>query len=501
LITLYPLDFCETDSLLETIYMSEHLHDAFEVCLSALTTGAKLDACLALYPDLSEELRPLLVTAQRARQAGIREVPIAAVNRSRAKLIARAGELRGSPKPLFNLFSFPRLALATLAVVLVFFLSINGLVVVSAKSLPGDALYPVKLAAENVSLKLAPSTELRQKMTEDYQQRRTDEVRSLLSQSLERRIALEGVVSDVSASGLLIDSIPVILDAQTKISGNLLPGRLVKLEGVTQPGGFVKADTIQLRFYEYAGELKTTQDGAWTIGDTSFKILDGTRIDPALKIGDQVLVLVYSGDDGTLYAQAILRVPETLSGSSQSEHFEIEFTGTIEAISGETLTVGGKTVHVNADTEITGDIAIGAQVKVHALVAEDGTITATEIKPAEDGASQVGDDQEHSEDSSGSGDDQGVESSDDGEKSNSDSLDDDPSGDDRSDDEDKSGYGSGEDDQSYDDGKSDDDKSKDDSSQSDDSSSSSDSDHSDESEEKDSESAIFNPIAFFSPVM
>jgi hypothetical protein len=496
LITLYPLDFCETDSLLETIYMSEHLHDAFEVCLSALTTGAKLDACLALYPDLSEELRPLLVTAQRARQAGIREVPIAAVNRSRAKLIARAGELRGSPKPLFNLFSFPRLALATLAVVLVFFLSINGLVVVSAKSLPGDALYPVKLAAENVSLKLAPSTELRQKMTEDYQQRRTDEVRSLLSQSLERRIALEGVVSDVSASGLLIDSIPVILDAQTKISGNLLPGRLVKLEGVTQPGGFVKADTIQLRFYEYAGELKTTQDGAWTIGDTSFKILDGTRIDPALKIGDQVLVLVYSGDDGTLYAQAILRVPETLSGSSQSEHFEIEFTGTIEAISGETLTVGGKTVHVNADTEITGDIAIGAQVKVHALVAEDGTITATEIKPAEDGASQVGDDQEHSEDSSGSGDDQGVESSDDGEKSNSDSLDDDPS-----DDEDKSGYGSGEDDQSYDDGKSDDDKSKDDSSQSDDSSSSSDSDHSDESEEKDSESAIFNPIAFFSPVM
>ena len=120
--------------------MSEHLHDAFEVCLSALATGAKLDACLALYPDLSEELRPLLVTAQRARQAGNREVPVAAVNRSRAKLIARAGELRPQPKPLFNFLSFPRLALITLAVVLVFFLSINGLIVVSAKSLPGDTL-------------------------------------------------------------------------------------------------------------------------------------------------------------------------------------------------------------------------------------------------------------------------------------------------------------------------------------------------------------------------
>lgn len=434
--------------------MSTELHDAFEVCLAALATGAKLEACLALYPDLADELRPLLITAQQARQAARLEVPVAAMNRSRAKFIARAGELRRSSKPFARLFSLPRLAMATLAVVLVFFLSINGLVVVSARSLPGDTLYPVKLAAENVSLKLAPNAELRQRLSEDYQLRRTEEVRSLLAQNLVRNISLEGVISQVNPDGVLIDDLPIIFDVQTRISGDLLPGRLVKLEGVTQPGGFIKADSIQLRFYEYAGEVKTIQSDVWLIGDTSFTILNGTRIDPALRVGDRVLVLVYAGDDGRLYAQAILRIPETIPSGQKFEPFEIEFSGVIEAVSADMLIVNGKNVRLNSATEIKGDLSIGKQVKVHAQVSEDGSLTATEIEPESGTDSRGNDDKKDEDEDSNSG-------SDDSSQSDSDDRDDDSNSDN------KSGEHSSGDDQSDDD-QQDNDKTKKDSSRSDD---------------------------------
>ncbi len=427
--------------------MSERLYDAFEVCLSALATGVDLETCLALYPDLADELRPALQTAQRARLSAQADVPAAAMNRSRAKMLAHAGELRSKKKTFFLSGAFPRLALASLAVVLVFFLSFNGLATVSAKALPGDGLYPVKLAAENISLRLAPSGEARQQLAVDYQQRRTEEVLSLLAIGTERRISLEGVIDEVSPEQLIVQGIPVRLSADTDVSGVMIPGRLVKLEGTTNPGGWVDADSLKLRFYEYYGDVNSVDPESWTIGETQFKTLDSTHIDPALKVGDKVLVLVYVGDEGTLYAQAILRLPEELTQKEDFVPFEVEFEGNLEAVSSDELVVSGKSVRINDETEIKGDLTTGALVKVHALVAADGSLTAREIE-LDGSGSQQGEDSEReggddaSDDDQGS-DDGGDDSSDDSSNSGSDDDGDDSSSDsdDSSDDSDSSDGG------------------------------------------------------------
>lgn len=404
--------------------MSERLYDAFEVCLSALATGVDLETCLALYPDLADELRPALQTAQRARLSAQADVPAAAMNRSRAKMLAHAGELRSKKKTFFLSGAFPRLALASLAVVLVFFLSFNGLATVSAKALPGDGLYPVKLAAENISLRLAPSGEARQQLADDYQQRRTEEVLSLLAIGTERRISLEGVIDEVSPEQLIVQGIPVRLNADTDVSGVMVPGRLVKLEGTTSPGGWVDADSLKLRFYEYYGDVNSIDPQSWTIGETQFKTLDSTHIDPALKAGDKVLVLVYVGDDGTLYAQAILRLPEELTQKEDFVPFEVEFEGNVEAVSSDELVVSGKTVRINDETEIKGDLITGALVKVHALVAADGSLTAREIELDGEGFQQGGDRDDDSDDNSSDDSDDSDDESDDSDSDN-DSSDDD----------------------------------------------------------------------------
>jgi exosome complex RNA-binding protein Csl4 len=313
---------------------------------------------------------------------------------------------------------------------LVLFLSLNGLVVASAQSLPGDALYPVKRAAEDVSLKLAPSAEVRRKMSEDYQQRRTDEIGSLMALNLVRNIALEGVVDETGDGRIVLDGIPVIISADTKLSGELKPGRLVKLEGVTRPGGWIEADNIQLRFYEYGGRLNATQRGTWTIDDKNFKILTSTHIDPALKVGDQVLVLVYSSDDGTQYAQAVLRIPESLSSQTAGfEPFEVEISGTVEGVSGDKLLVNGKNIKITDQTEIKGDVAIGSVIKVHALVAADGSLTASKIEPATQ--ELIGSEEQKSDDDS-SGDAEDSSSVSDSDEDNSSISNDDGSEDDKS---------------------------------------------------------------------
>jgi len=459
------------------------MYDAFEVCLSALATGVDLETCLSLYPDLADELRPALKTAQIARLAAETEVPATAMNRSRAKMLAHAGELRSKRKTFFLSGAFPRLALASLAVLLVFFLSVNGLATVSAKALPGDGLYPVKLATENISLRLAPSGEARQQLADNYQQRRTEEVHSLLASGLVRNISLEGVIDEVLPEHLIVQGIPVRLNAETEVSGEMIPGRLVKLDGTTQPGGWVEADRLKLRFYEYYGDVVSIDPESWTIGGTRFTTLDGTHIDPALKVGDQVLVLVYVGDDGTLYSQAILRLPEEFIQQEDFVPFEIEFIGNVEAVSSEQLVVNGKPVNLSDQTEIKGDITTGALVKVHALVAADGSLIAQEIELAGSNSQSGGDDDKTGDDDSG--DDQGSdEDSDDGSEdtSDDDSGDDSDDSSDDSDDSDSGGDSSDDDDSSSrsdDDGDDDsdsdqDDQSGDDSDQSDDDSDSGD---------------------------
>jgi len=448
------------------------MYDAFEVCLSALATGVDLETCLSLYPNLADELRPALKTAQMARLAAETEVPATAMNRSRAKMLAHAGELRSKRKTFFLSGAFPRLALASLAVLLVFFLSVNGLATVSAQALPGDGLYPVKLAAENISLRLAPSGEARQQLADNYQQRRTEEVHSLLASGLVRNISLEGVIDEVLPEQLIVQGIPVRLNTETEVSGEMIPGRLVKLDGTTQPGGWVDADRLKLRFYEYYGDVVSIDPQSWTIGGTRFTTLDGTHIDPALKVGDQVLVLVYVGDDGTLYSQAILRLPEEFIQQEDFVPFEVEFIGNVEAVSSEQLVVNGKTVNLSDQTEIKGDITTGALVKVHALVAADGSLIAQEIELAGSNSQPGGDDEKTGGDDGSDDQGSGDETSDD--DSGDDGSGDDVSGDDSSDQSDDSDSGG----DSSDDDSNDDSSSSSSSGSDDDSDSDSDSDQS-----------------------
>ncbi len=97
---------------------------------------------------------------------------------------------------------------------------------------------------------------------------------------------------------------------------------------------------------------------------------------------------------------------ETAAPSSPSQGDEVEFKGTVEAISGDLWTIGGVTFKVSAATMFRGTPAVGSFVEVTGDLQSDGSWLARAIK-IED-STEFGDD--NGQDGNGETDDSGMDS-------------------------------------------------------------------------------------------
>lgn len=70
----------------------------------------------------------------------------------------------------------------------------------------------------------------------------------------------------------------------------------------------------------------------------------------------------------------------TSTGDGKSQSMEVAFTGKVEAISVDSITVNGQTVSINASTALDNNIQVGDIVKVEAQVSDSGTVLALKIE-------------------------------------------------------------------------------------------------------------------------
>src|SRR5512137_1781483 len=109
--------------------MNKRLTDALENCLQRMDRGELLDSVLALYPDLSAQLRPLLETAARARSASWESLTQAVLVRQRSRGLALAAELRQGKNRHLLQRRLWRPAATILAVIAILVMSGNGLLI------------------------------------------------------------------------------------------------------------------------------------------------------------------------------------------------------------------------------------------------------------------------------------------------------------------------------------------------------------------------------------
>ena len=232
--------------------MTVDLYEALEICLQAYERGADIEACLQLFPDLADELRPILETAAQVRAEPV-EIPAAAMRRGRALVLQHAAELREQKRgsnvafwsKLWQTGRTFRIVGTSLATVVFLFSSGTGLVFASSNSLPGDQLYPVKRSWEGVQLAFIFDPQMKQERENEFENERVEEIHELFSESRKTQVDFQGKVEIQQPTQWQIAGLQIVIEHDAVIDSNIMIGTTVRVIGETEDG-VIKAEHIIL---------------------------------------------------------------------------------------------------------------------------------------------------------------------------------------------------------------------------------------------------------------
>jgi len=291
--------------------MKQRFEEILAECLEAVATGRHtVEECLALYPQWSDRLEPLLRLAYRLAQAPFPEPDPSFREAARERFLAAAQARaavsrqprrflpalpRWSWRPVFNIqmgrpASWRRVAATMAAALLIGFLGFSSFVVASAGgSLPGDWRYPVKRFTEHARLTFTFGENARRDYRIGLAEERLHEVQEMASQdqriggSALRQLvdATEPLVRALEPDSVPSDQIQRITDltaeqqdtldrvaplVEEKAAGDLEQARVVSSDGHEKA---VLALAVALSQEEAAKEvagLSTPQAGTPTAG-------------------------------------------------------------------------------------------------------------------------------------------------------------------------------------------------------------------------------------------
>ena len=223
-------------------------------CSDSILAGATVKACLDRHPQHATALEPLLTTLVDVHE--LRAVPVrssATAARTREQFMAaamRLAEERRTPPVTWweRLAAWwagivaifvpragsrtPGMPVGLLAAMLVVILAgvlVTGGVTASAKSLPGDLLYPIKTSSERVRLFIARDPMVRSGLEQEFAARRRHEAQAVAEQG--RRVdslSLDGTLETISDNHWTVSGLDLTLDPAVQIIGDPVVGARVR---------------------------------------------------------------------------------------------------------------------------------------------------------------------------------------------------------------------------------------------------------------------------------
>ncbi|GAP12838.1 hypothetical protein LARV_00578 [Longilinea arvoryzae] len=228
------------------------------------------------------------------------------------------------------------------------------------------------------------------------------------------QIFFTGNVQAISDSSLQVADIAFRVDDQTSLARNLTVGTPVRVRALALPDATRYAVDVQrsesldlpasVVTFNFHDTVVSIGDTSWQIGDQTVLVDTGTQIEAGILVGDMVEVngVVV---DGKLQALSIeLFVEETPTPTATptvtvtptetvtptvtptpipSGEAKIEVTGELLAMDSASLKVDGLTFAITPETEIKDNPQVGDIVTVDGLRASDGSLTALEVRLAE----------------------------------------------------------------------------------------------------------------------
>jgi hypothetical protein len=381
--------------------VNKDLEAVLSECLNQMNKGESVEACVAQYPTLAAQLEPLLrlalqVKALRQEQAP----PPVAMQAGRQRLLREAARLKSAqldkahtvPVPWWlNLQALMRrsMAAAVLASMLVIVALGAGTVAASARSLPGDALYPVKRVTEEFQLLLTFDQQSKARLVQKLDERRREEAKAIASSQRIAEMSFRGQVDSVDGSHWTIGGVLVRTSDETVIEEDVVVGALARVRIRSLSDGTLLAMRISVEPesvpLEPTASPTVTEPATMPTTAPTPTQLRATKVpvQPAAPTATPSPTLMAS-PTLTLTPSATPSATATALRATPSPPREvrIRFTGSIEALAEDVWTVGGQVVRIGANTRIDENAAraaVGAIARVLAVRREDGTLLAIEI--------------------------------------------------------------------------------------------------------------------------
>ena len=236
---------------------NQKLYQALEICLQALEHGADVESCLALFPAMADDLRPILTAALQARSGAVADVPAEAARRGKARVLQAAAEMREQTavapaalalrhwqKGLIGTRLF-RLAVTTAAMLAFLLTGGTGLVSASSSALPGDHLYPVKRSWEGVRLFFVVNPSARLQLEQEFEHERFQEIEELYSVKRVAQVNFQGELQTRGSGDWVIGGLDVSVNGNLTPDPEMVPGVTVQVVGEAD-NGVIKAEQIIL---------------------------------------------------------------------------------------------------------------------------------------------------------------------------------------------------------------------------------------------------------------
>ncbi len=317
--------------------------------------------------------------------------------------------------------TMPTLAILILALA-VFTGGTAATVYAADQAVPGEPLYAVDVAVEQLQLTLATDPATEAELHLRFAQERLAEIQVLAqqgnieavmqaAQNLEQHLAAaQQAVQQAGQPDMVqqmqqvaqqaqstLQELPVTVPVDVPVAAvtptaTASPAPTVTPDPALTPTPGPATPTAQPSpapgKVEFVGIVESMDGTTWMV-DGQAVVVTFAEIKGNIQVGDVVKVEAYIQADGSLLADEIKPLSDddaTPSPTEEPYYGKVEFTGTVESMDGDTWVVAGQTIFVTG-AEIKGNIQVGDVVKVEAYIQTDGSLLADEIERADDDSS------------------------------------------------------------------------------------------------------------------
>ncbi|MFN8377965.1 MAG: LysM peptidoglycan-binding domain-containing protein [Anaerolineae bacterium] len=214
----------------------DFLTEVFNDCVERMRAGASIDECLSRYPEYAADLRPMLLSAEAVRRARV-----SASETQQAQLSARFRFEAEMQQDTRRRRGIPVLARYAAAAVAILVIGSGVLAALSQSALPGDPLYGIKRAGEQMLMALAGSTD-----SDRLSDRRVEEIQALLTAGRTEEVTFDGEVSAQNAGNWQIGGLSVTVPDDLDGAEDIHVGDRVRVSAFTTPNGDLIAHALLL---------------------------------------------------------------------------------------------------------------------------------------------------------------------------------------------------------------------------------------------------------------